>query len=56
MFWLLSKILSWFEKPVVVSESTKLAAERDLLRLRRLRGVAPRKQEWEREDDDHRGF
>jgi hypothetical protein len=42
MFWLLSKIFSLFEKPAVVSESTRLAAERDLLRLRRLRGVVPR--------------
>jgi hypothetical protein len=56
MFWLLSKILSLFEKPVVVSESARLAAERDLLRLRRLRGGAPQQQQWEREDDEHRGF
>ena len=56
MFWLLSKILSLFEKPAIVSESAKLAAERDLLRLRRLRGVAPQQQQWEREDDEHRGF
>ena len=55
MFWLLSKILSLFEKPVVVSESAKLAAERDLLRLRRLRGVAPKPQQWERDADQHRG-